>query len=53
MGTRRNSSSNPDSARLEAPDLSQGPNRIAAWSAFHRQIEKLPEAVREVFDLLW
>jgi RNA polymerase sigma factor (sigma-70 family) len=42
-----------DSAPLEASDLSQEPGRIAAWSEFHQQIEKLPEEEREVFDLLW
>lgn len=42
-----------DAAHLETPDLSQEPSRIAAWSEFHQQIEKLPESEREVFDLLW
>jgi RNA polymerase sigma factor (sigma-70 family) len=27
--------------------------RLEAWSAFHRQAERLPEEQREVFDLLW
>jgi|SRR5579884_1931396 len=45
--------SSPDATRLDAPDLSHEPSRIAAWSEFHRQIEKLPESEREVFDLLW
>jgi RNA polymerase sigma factor (sigma-70 family) len=30
-----------------------GPDRLAAWTEFHRQIEALPEEEREVFDLLW
>ena len=31
----------------------EDPARLAAWSDFHKQIEKLPEEEREVFDLLW
>jgi RNA polymerase sigma-70 factor (ECF subfamily) len=29
------------------------PERLAIWTDFHRQVERLPEEEREVFDLLW
>ena len=29
------------------------PSRLALWSEFHQQVEKLPEEEREVFDLIW
>jgi RNA polymerase sigma-70 factor (ECF subfamily) len=47
------SSKSHDAERLEPLDLSHEPSRVAAWSEFHLQIEKLPELEREVFDLLW
>jgi RNA polymerase sigma-70 factor (ECF subfamily) len=37
------------------PAASSGddPGRLAAWTEFHAQVERLPEEEREVFDLLW
>jgi RNA polymerase sigma-70 factor (ECF subfamily) len=29
------------------------PDKLAAWTEFHRQIEALPEPEREVVELLW
>jgi RNA polymerase sigma factor (sigma-70 family) len=29
------------------------PDRLAAWTEFHQQVERLPEEEREVFSLLW
>jgi RNA polymerase sigma factor (sigma-70 family) len=29
------------------------PARLNAWTEFHRQVERLPDEEREVFDLLW
>jgi RNA polymerase sigma factor (sigma-70 family) len=29
------------------------PDRLAAWTEFHEQVERLPEEEREVFSLLW
>jgi RNA polymerase sigma-70 factor (ECF subfamily) len=53
-GTRHASIADDSSlARLDTPDLSHEPSRIAAWSEFHQKIESLPELEREVFDLLW
>jgi RNA polymerase sigma factor (sigma-70 family) len=49
----------------KAPDQSQGergfdqpadddyPGRLAAWTAFHAQVEALPDDEKEAFDLLW
>jgi RNA polymerase sigma-70 factor (ECF subfamily) len=34
-------------------DASHEPERLAAWSEFHEQVEALPAEEREVFDLLW
>lgn len=34
-------------------DSAAGPDRLAAWTEFHEQIERLPAEEREVFDLLW
>jgi RNA polymerase sigma-70 factor (ECF subfamily) len=31
----------------------EDPERLAAWTAFHDQIEQLPEEERQLFDLLW
>jgi RNA polymerase sigma-70 factor (ECF subfamily) len=37
----------------EPADTADEPARMAAWSEFHRQVERLPAEEREVFDLLW
>jgi RNA polymerase sigma-70 factor (ECF subfamily) len=38
----------------EAADgTSWEPGRVAAWGEFHEQVARLPDAEREVFDLLW
>jgi RNA polymerase sigma factor (sigma-70 family) len=34
-------------------DSTYDPGRLAAWTEFHARIESLPEADRELFDLLW
>jgi len=34
-------------------DSTLDPARLALWSEFHEQVEKLPEPERAVFDLLW
>jgi RNA polymerase sigma-70 factor (ECF subfamily) len=40
-----------------APEATAGtscePGRLAAWGEFHEQVARLPDAEREVFDLLW
>jgi RNA polymerase sigma-70 factor (ECF subfamily) len=38
---------------LEQPVSDDDAGRLAAWSAFHEQVEKLPADEKEVFDLLW
>jgi RNA polymerase sigma-70 factor (ECF subfamily) len=40
-------------AALDPPEAEGEPNRLAAWSEFHRQIDLLPDEEREIFDLLW
>jgi RNA polymerase sigma-70 factor (ECF subfamily) len=34
-------------------DHTLDPERLAIWTEFHRQVERLPDEEREVFDLLW
>ena len=36
-----------------APDNRTGPNTLAKWSEFHKQVEALPVLEREIFSLLW
>jgi RNA polymerase sigma factor (sigma-70 family) len=40
-------------AAAEPADAADEPNRLAAWTEFHQQIDRLPEEERETFDLLW
>lgn len=37
----------------EPTDTTHDPGRLAGWTELHRRIEGLPDADREVFDLLW
>jgi RNA polymerase sigma-70 factor (ECF subfamily) len=37
----------------DAADDTSDPARLAAWTEFHEQVAALPDAEREVFDLLW
>jgi RNA polymerase sigma-70 factor (ECF subfamily) len=37
----------------DSPDLTHDPGRLAEWTGFHRQVERLPDEEREVFDLLF
>jgi RNA polymerase sigma factor (sigma-70 family) len=37
----------------DSPSDSDDPARLATWSEFHETVESLPDAEREVFDLLW
>jgi RNA polymerase sigma-70 factor (ECF subfamily) len=46
MSTTRRSARGP-------ADSSGEPHRLATWSEFHERIQALPEAERELFDLLW
>ncbi|WP_425400976.1 RNA polymerase sigma factor [Aeoliella sp.] len=34
-------------------DLTHEPGRLGDWSEFHEAIERLPDAEREIVDLLW
>ena len=33
--------------------IDDDPAQLEAWTAFHEQVERLPEEEKEVFDLLW
>jgi RNA polymerase sigma factor (sigma-70 family) len=38
---------------LDQPAPDDDPGHLAAWTAFHAQVEQLPAEDKEVFDLLW
>jgi RNA polymerase sigma factor (sigma-70 family) len=40
-------------AALEKSTADEDASRMAAWTAFHAQVEQLPVEEKEVFDLLW
>src|SRR5271157_1615767 len=42
-----------ESARLNSADETHDPSRLADWTEFHRQVEALSDAEREVVDLLF
>jgi RNA polymerase sigma-70 factor (ECF subfamily) len=37
----------------DRPAADDDPGRLAAWTAFHANVEELPPEEKEVFDLLW
>jgi RNA polymerase sigma-70 factor (ECF subfamily) len=43
----------PLEARLDPPDTTRDPDRLAAWTEFHRAAEALPPEERATFDLLF
>jgi RNA polymerase sigma-70 factor (ECF subfamily) len=43
----------PPAAAEPAASLSLDPARLSVWSAFHEQVEGLPDEERAVVDLLW
>ena len=47
------SSADGDARVLSAPDTTNDPGTLAAWSDFHRAVDSLAESDRELFDLLW
>jgi RNA polymerase sigma-70 factor (ECF subfamily) len=40
-------------AAIEASTDTQNPGRLAEWTEFHRAVEFLPEAERDVFEMIW
>jgi RNA polymerase sigma factor (sigma-70 family) len=38
---------------LEPPDDTHDPQRIGVWAELHEQVDKLPDAEREAFELIW
>jgi RNA polymerase sigma factor (sigma-70 family) len=58
LGRHQISQAGPDDAGTQSgppdsPADTDDPARLASWAEFHDTIEALPEAEREVFDLLW
>jgi RNA polymerase sigma-70 factor (ECF subfamily) len=43
----------PEGLLAHASDTTGEPATLIAWAEFHEQVEALPEALREVFNLLW
>ncbi len=41
------------SARPDPPDSTRDPDRLGAWTDFHREVEMLPAEEHDVFDLLF
>jgi RNA polymerase sigma factor (sigma-70 family) len=39
-----------DAAVFDIPDTTNEPSRLAVWTELHREVEKLPDAERRVFD---
>jgi RNA polymerase sigma-70 factor (ECF subfamily) len=52
LGAGRESEGGPQGS-LEPPAATDDPGRLAAWTEFHSQVDRLPEEERTVFDLLW
>jgi len=49
----QNADANSESSTAHDPPEPAGePHRLAAWTEFHQQIERLPDEEREIFDLL-
>jgi RNA polymerase sigma factor (sigma-70 family) len=46
-------SQNADALGGMAADQTHDPAGLAEWTSFHREVENLPETLREVFDLLF
>ncbi len=53
FGGGNQGTSSGDAARFDPSDSQEGPERLAAWTEFHCQVEALPDEEREIFDLLW
>jgi RNA polymerase sigma factor (sigma-70 family) len=47
------SSADAHARAASAPDTTNDPHRLAAWSEFHTAVDSLGEPDRELFDLLW
>jgi RNA polymerase sigma factor (sigma-70 family) len=59
LGARHSTQPGSDGSTAEpalapsAPDTTFEPGRLAAWTDFHRAVDNLVAADRELFDLLW
>jgi RNA polymerase sigma-70 factor (ECF subfamily) len=52
-GRRKRPSQSDASGAREPVETAAEPDRLAAWTEFHTQVEQLPQEERELFDLLW
>jgi len=52
IGPKADGDSSPPSP-LEQAAADDSPSRLAFWTEFHQEIDRLPDEDREVFDLLW
>ena len=53
MGAAANDSTGNHVPPYEDANSTYNPERLASWREFHQRVEGLPEAEREVFELLW
>jgi RNA polymerase sigma factor (sigma-70 family) len=58
MGRHHNSWDRPGGSAFplgvsDFPDDTDEPARLAVWTEFHAQVDRLPDAEKEVFNLLW
>jgi RNA polymerase sigma-70 factor (ECF subfamily) len=42
-----------DGAAVEPAETTHSATRLASWTEFHEQVERLADGERELFDLLW
>ena len=52
-GDKKNFEQSIDPAKLDAKDPVDGPANLFEWVEFHETIDKLPEEVKEVFQLIF
>ena len=38
---------------VDAAEITQDPRSLIQWTTFHEAVERLPDELREVFDLIW
>jgi RNA polymerase sigma-70 factor (ECF subfamily) len=50
---QRASAARQRAAAAEPSDSTYEPATLHAWTEFHKQVDALPEAERDVFDLIW
>jgi RNA polymerase sigma-70 factor (ECF subfamily) len=51
--TDKGDGTGPSARGCDPPASTHDPDRLASWTEFHRQVDGLPPAERDVFELLW